>query len=416
MTGPPDPDLPIAFAARSPAPGGRAAGDLWSRLPAELAVLFRPQVMDLTDEIWQELQRAVPAFGHQLDDACGIRIAGYIQQALTQFVDRLADPTAPQDYAAERFRQLALRDDVSGRPILDILQTAYRVGARVAWRRVVDEGTRIGIPTDALCLLAEAIFMYIDELSALAVEGQASARIREAGALERRRRQLLELLLAGATREALSQLSEAARWPLPQRVLAVSLDIRDAWPDPEEPSLDSRILVDLEGAAPCLLVGEEHRELVERLPVFLPGWRAAAGPVTDLDDARISLRWARRVTHLVRRGTLPDATVTWFDDHLPTLWLLHDRFLVQQISTRVLAPLNGLSPTQRATLSETLLIWLQTQRTAVEMAEILSVHPQTVRYRMRQLTRLFGDSLNDIDARFDLEVALRAERVPLDDQ
>jgi DNA-binding PucR family transcriptional regulator len=44
------------------------------------------------------------------------------------------------------------------------------------------------------------------------------------------------------------------------------------------------------------------------------------------------------------------------------------------------------------------------------VAASLHVHPQTVRRRLRQLDRLFGDQLHDSDTRFELEIALRAER------
>ena len=43
---------------------------------------------------------------------------------------------------------------------------------------------------------------------------------------------------------------------------------------------------------------------------------------------------------------------------------------------------------------------------AAEAAE-LGVHPQTVRYRLRQLRELFGTRLEDPDARFELSLALR---------
>jgi len=41
------------------------------------------------------------------------------------------------------------------------------------------------------------------------------------------------------------------------------------------------------------------------------------------------------------------------------------------------------------------------------------VHPQTVRYRMRQLQATFGESLKDPAARFEMELALRAGAAPL---
>ena len=39
------------------------------------------------------------------------------------------------------------------------------------------------------------------------------------------------------------------------------------------------------------------------------------------------------------------------------------------------------------------------------------MHPQTVRYRLARLRELFGPRLDDPDARFELELALRARRL-----
>ena len=41
------------------------------------------------------------------------------------------------------------------------------------------------------------------------------------------------------------------------------------------------------------------------------------------------------------------------------------------------------------------------------VAAELGVHPQTVRYRIRQLRELFGTRLEDPEARFELALALR---------
>jgi DNA-binding PucR family transcriptional regulator len=39
----------------------------------------------------------------------------------------------------------------------------------------------------------------------------------------------------------------------------------------------------------------------------------------------------------------------------------------------------------------------------------MHVHPQTARYRIARLRELLGDQLDDPDARFELQLALRAE-------
>jgi len=66
---------------------------------------------------------------------------------------------------------------------------------------------------------------------------------------------------------------------------------------------------------------------------------------------------------------------------------------------------------QRQRLAETFSAWLETRGTAPEMAERLKVHPQTVRYRMRNLERTLGGQLRDPDARFAIELVLRAARL-----
>ena len=53
-------------------------------------------------------------------------------------------------------------------------------------------------------------------------------------------------------------------------------------------------------------------------------------------------------------------------------------------------------------------MWLAEQgRLGQAVAERLGIHPQTARYRVGRLRELFGDALDDPDARFWLEVALR---------
>ena len=58
-------------------------------------------------------------------------------------------------------------------------------------------------------------------------------------------------------------------------------------------------------------------------------------------------------------------------------------------------------------MRETALAYVRHGGNAVAMAAELHVHPQTARYRIARLRELLGDQLDDPDARFELELALR---------
>jgi DNA-binding PucR family transcriptional regulator len=98
-------------------------------------------------------------------------------------------------------------------------------------------------------------------------------------------------------------------------------------------------------------------------------------------------------------------------DHLTTLWLLSDPALLDRLAARELAPLSELTGSRRARLIDTLRVWLTTRGTADHVGDILGVHAQTVRYRLRNLDTHFGDRLTDPEHRFATEAALRARHL-----
>jgi DNA-binding PucR family transcriptional regulator len=61
-------------------------------------------------------------------------------------------------------------------------------------------------------------------------------------------------------------------------------------------------------------------------------------------------------------------------------------------------------------MKATALAYVQHHANAAAMARALHLHPQTARYRIARLRELLGDQLDDPDARFELEAALRLDR------
>jgi DNA-binding PucR family transcriptional regulator len=134
----------------------------------------------------------------------------------------------------------------------------------------------------------------------------------------------------------------------------------------------------------------------------------AIGPTVPWHDAASSLRRAAATFRLAASGGLDGGgPLVVAEQHLATLLLTADRGLAADLAASRLAPLAQLADGPRARLTETLRAWLDRPGQVQAVAAELGVHPQTVRYRLRQLRELFGTRLEDPEARFELSLALR---------
>ncbi|MFD1829345.1 PucR family transcriptional regulator [Streptomyces desertarenae] len=228
--------------------------------------------------------------------------------------------------------------------------------------------------------------------------------------IDRARRHLLAALTGDprGSEEDLAELARPARWPLPGAVRAVVLAApAEALPPA---ALPGDALAGTADGEPCLIVPDRGVATRAALESALRGRRAAVGHPVPPGEAPSSLRWARRLSALAPGRRDGDTGPVFVDDHLSTLLLLQDDSLARALSDRWLRPLEELTPRQSERIEATLLAWLEGGG-APEAARTLQVHPQTVRYRLRQTEKLFGPALRDPRARFELEMALRGRRL-----
>jgi DNA-binding transcriptional ArsR family regulator len=456
-----------------------AARTTFAAVPPEAADVLRPALPGLADEMIAAISIEVPDYARAMEGTFGQLVRMGVEVALNRFIDMVADPGADVTRARDTYVNLGRGEFHAGRS-LDALLAAYRVGARLAWRRFVDAGTAGGLPPDAIYSLGEAIFAYIDEISAESADGYAEEQSAAAGESQRRRRRLIRLLAQDppASQEAIRTAAQAAAWALP-RELAVLVaaaaetaagaepggappgggepvpgeEIVEAIatrlarrlggsaiggaagglacvfvPDPDAPGRRRQIVaaLDDEGRAAARGGDDGARgggdgarggggggargargetaagdgEAADRSPV-------AIGPTVPWHQAGASLRRAAAAYRLAAAGGVDDGPLVVAEQHLATLLLAADRGLAADLAASRLAPLAQLADGPRARLTETLRAWLDRPGQVQAVAAELGVHPQTVRYRLRQLRELFGTRLEDPEARFELSLALR---------
>jgi PucR C-terminal helix-turn-helix domain len=375
----------------------------WHELSPEVATVLRPLLPELTDEIIEAVG-TVPAYGRPLEGEFGVGVRAGVQQALTHLVAEIeASGPVPR---SDVYRQLGRGEMRSGRS-LDSLLSAYRIGARVTWRRAAAAGEAAGLEPATLYLLAESIFAYIDVLSAESAEGHALERTAIAGAVEQARRRLVRLLVREppAPVESVREAALAADWELPRTVAALVIEgHRPA----RALALPVDAISEAIGELTCALIpdpdGPGRRAELQR-SVSEAGITAGLGTTVSWPDAALSFARARAVLELVddaAAGELVNAR-----ERAGELLLGGDRTLASEFAADRLAPLATLSPGSRERLRETLAAWLAEQGRLGPTASRLGIHPQTARYRLGRLRELFGTGLDDGDERFWLDLALR---------
>ncbi|MFF2811655.1 helix-turn-helix domain-containing protein [Streptomyces sp. NPDC058000] len=451
-----------------------AVRSAWREVPPpqvhRFAALALEEVPALAQEIFREIRREYPQLPLVPDESGEPRALVGIRQSLEHFVAHLTAGLDRPHVHPRVFQEFGRGEGIQGRS-LDVLQAIYRLGVRLAWRRLAEIGQQVAIPAPAMYELAESGFEYLDGLVAESVRGYAEAAARQAGERLRMQRRLMDQLFAepdpvardarrhhrdgahrnpppdpadpsplpppppaspslssapspsaspsferghsqgrGDPRPLLAERARSIGWPLPERV-AVAVLLR---PDREAvaPAVADGILLDMECERPRLVVPDPEapgrRELLARAAA---GWSGAIGPAVPLLDAGKSLRWAASAVDLMERGLLPAGELLQCTEHTEALVLLPPGELIEDLTRRRLAPLDDCGPTHGRRLAETLLAWLEIRGGAPEIAARLGVHPQTVRYRLRQIRELWGDDVDDPDRRFELELVLRAQRL-----
>ncbi|HEY2004813.1 MAG TPA: helix-turn-helix domain-containing protein [Solirubrobacteraceae bacterium] len=377
----------------------------WHELPPGIVDVLRPALDEAGDEMIHAVA-TIPAYSRPLEGPLGDGIRDGVQAALRHF---LAEVEAGGPVARPDVYSALGRGEMRAGRSLESLLSAYRLGARVAWRRFAAVGTEAGLEPEVLYVLAESIFAYIDLLSAESAEGHALEQSAMAGEIDLQRRRLVRLLVREPPLEAAAIQAAAleAGWVLPRSlaVLAIGGENRTA----PVSRLPVGTISEAIGELTCAILDDPdapgRRAAIEGA---VSGAQARAGLGTTVDWSRARVSFARARAALALAADDGAGGVIIAGEHTGELLLRSDPALAAELAAERLAPFEDLSAGSRRRLETTLRAWLAEQGRIGAVAAALGIHPQTARYRLARLRELFAADLDDPDGRFWLEVALRA--------
>lgn len=388
----------------------------WRQIGAEEAQWMRPHLALIFGEMADGIREHVPEYNRPGDANYDRTVQLAVEHSVEHFVRIIADPGASWSAVQQVFFDVGYGEAVEGRS-LDHLQNAMRFGSRIAWRYLAAEAERLGKAPALISLLAEAIFAYLDELASAAAQGYARAKEKAAGEREHRRGRLLSLLLSDppAAPEIVKEQAALAGWPIPQRLAVVLLNPRRGRLSDGPAGLPPDLLSGIDRGRACLVVPDpDGPGQADRLALTLAGWTGAVGPSVPADQAVVSLTWARHTMELVEEGLVAPrgngraGALARAEEHLPVLLLKQGSTLTETVAARRLAPLAKVETGYGVRLAVTLLECMENGFNATAAAAKLCVHPQTVRYRLGQLHRMFDIDLEDPDVRLEFMLLLNS--------
>ncbi|GAA2120823.1 helix-turn-helix domain-containing protein [Kitasatospora saccharophila] len=301
-----------------------------------------------------------------------------------------------------------------GTPMLALLQ-AYRIGASVLWDCLVEAALR-DAPEQAQAMLyaANDFWRFAARDTTIMMEAHRQTVAGLAPDDGRKLLPALKALLRGHTDPMdVAALAVAFDIPVTGRYAVARLDGPGALRPAEAPVREEAAGIRLywcplqDGQAVVALLGDRPvKDLVGVLPSG-PGVRVGiSSAVTGLAE----IGRARELAELALGVCRPDGEPVQLDDRMAAAFVLARPDLAAGIAGNVLGPVLGLDPADRASLLDTLEVWIDCQGSSDRAGELLYCHRNTVLNRLRRLERLTGRFLDRPRDLVDLTLALEACR------
>lgn len=338
---------------------------------------------------------------------------------LTRVLELLSGRVAGPDPADEVVGAIARHRAEQGVP-LEVMLRTFRLGGRIVWEALLERAEQTGVAPDDVLDAGTATWTVIDELSSALSTSYRDSEQERVRHDEQRRNALIEDLLgrrAGDTGFA-ARVARELELPATGGYLVVVADVR---PDGTPALAGPRTVLDALGFRSVWqtkvdtrigVVALEQRDAADVVACLRPlarGRSAASPAVSGLAEAATAYTLAMIALSMAP----PTATeLVCLDEHYPEALLVRSPDLAQRLVARNLGGILDRPAREREVLLETLVVWLEEDRSTANAAVRLHCHRNTVLNRLHRITELVGRPLHGRAAYVELSLALSVLDLP----
>jgi hypothetical protein len=364
------------------------------------------------DELTDDLIKAI-AGAPKLSDFAWIPAAiGPSVESVRSVVVAMADPTVfdPQ------YATLTGADQARQRVAVSSVIEGDRIGFRRLWQICVDEATRDpDVDTQTLHQITANLYAAEDLFEIAKFTGYRDQQRRQALEEMSQRSVMIDALLHGHNHDAwtLWEIANYLRLPTEGPFVVIAAEVRnvgyEALPDIESKlrSLDVysawRMLPDLQlGIAH--VASEHHLDRIIALLTRMATHRVGVSArFDDLRDTPLGLHFAKVS---LRGNARAGANVAVFDGSMLATAAVSAPAAMIKTAAATLDGFHDLPEDERDLLFETFRVWLDNNASVRASADVLFVHPNTVRKRLHRIERRTGRTLSRPRDVIELTLAL----------
>jgi len=350
----------------------------------------------------------IPGYARMPEGVLMGQVLQVTRHNLELFTQCMLEDRDPNPAELVALRASAMQRGREGVPLQDMLH-GYRLGARFGWRSLV-AGARTADENRVLLTAADRLMRYIDSVSTAVAQAYLDEREHLVSEQERWARALMDGILDGAAPLAhLRQLAESLGMTVLDQYRPFALSVPGA-----SAREHARMAVELRDRGILALTeGDRVAGLVppDLDTTCMARQRAvvAVAEPADRRDLAGGLQFVRLQVQTARSmGRQGAVTVA---DLLPELLLARSPQLAAALRARVLGPLEDYASKRSPELLDTLEAFVGCSLDRRRTAERLSIHANTLDYRLRRIEQLTGLTLADPEHLTIAVLALKTRRL-----